>query len=77
MTPHPIEAHPNVRAIQSSLIREVANAGLGKRDVLPFWFGEPDEVTPAFIRDAVSWGAGPRASQFLNKFVSQMLAIQS
>lgn len=52
MTHHPIEAHPNVQAIQSSLIREVANAGLGKRDVLPFWFGEPDEVTPAFIRDA-------------------------
>lgn len=52
MPNHPIEAHPNVRAIQSSLIREVANAGLGKRDVLPFWFGEPDEVTPAFIRAA-------------------------
>ncbi len=23
-------------------------------DVLPFWFGEPDEVTPAFIRDAAA-----------------------
>src|SRR5690606_39029412 len=44
----------NVRAIASSLIREVANAGLGKRDVLPFWFGEPDEVTPQFIRDAAA-----------------------
>lgn len=52
MADHLIEAHPNVRAIASSLIREVANAGLGKRDVLPFWFGEPDEPTPAFIRDA-------------------------
>ena len=51
MTDFPIEAHANVRAIASSLIREVANAGLGKRDVLPFWFGEPDEVTPQFIRD--------------------------
>lgn len=50
----PIEAHVNVRAIASSLIREVANAGLGKRDVLPFWFGEPDEVTPQFIRDAAT-----------------------
>src|SRR5262245_58215481 len=40
--PYPIEVHPNVRAIASSKIREVANAGLGKRDVLPFWFGEPD-----------------------------------
>lgn len=25
---------------------------MGRADVLPFWFGEPDEVTPAFIRDA-------------------------
>jgi aspartate/methionine/tyrosine aminotransferase len=50
----PVEAHANVRAIASSLIREVANAGLGKRDVLPFWFGEPDEVTPQFIRDAAA-----------------------
>lgn len=52
MSQFPIESHPNVRAIASSLIREVANAGLGKRDILPFWFGEPDEVTPKFIRDA-------------------------
>ncbi|MEP7100743.1 MAG: pyridoxal phosphate-dependent aminotransferase [Burkholderiales bacterium] len=33
-------------------MREVANAGLGRADVLPFWFGESDEATPAFIRDA-------------------------
>ncbi len=52
MPAYPVEAHGNVRAIASSLIREVANAGLGKRDVLPFWFGEPDEVTPTFIRAA-------------------------
>ena len=54
MSDYPIEAHANVRAIASSLIREVANAGLGKRDILPFWFGEPDEVTPAFIRAAAN-----------------------
>ncbi|RPI46794.1 MAG: pyridoxal phosphate-dependent aminotransferase [Betaproteobacteria bacterium] len=54
MSAYPVEAHANVRAIASSLIREVANAGLGKRDVLPFWFGEPDEVTPAFVRTAAS-----------------------
>ena len=35
-----------------SKIREVANAGLGRDDVLPFWFGESDETTPEFIRDA-------------------------
>lgn len=54
MTHFPVEAHANVRAIASSLIREVANAGLGRRDVLPFWFGEPDEVTPEFIRTAAT-----------------------
>ena len=25
---------------------------MGQPDVLAFWFGEPDLVTPAFIRDA-------------------------
>lgn len=39
-------------ALFGSQIREVANAGLGDRDVLAFWFGEPDQVTPAFIREA-------------------------
>jgi len=38
--------------LPASKIREVANAGLGRADVLPFWFGESDEPTPAFIRDA-------------------------
>ncbi|MEX3955737.1 pyridoxal phosphate-dependent aminotransferase [Trinickia sp. EG282A] len=43
-----------VRALRSSQIREVANAGFGNGDVLPFWFGESDRVTPRFIRDAAS-----------------------
>ncbi len=38
--------------LEASKIREVANAGLGRTDVLPFWFGESDEVTPDFIRQA-------------------------
>ncbi|MCZ4312899.1 pyridoxal phosphate-dependent aminotransferase [Comamonadaceae bacterium G21597-S1] len=38
--------------LQESRIREVANAGIGRSDVLPFWFGESDEVTPEFIRQA-------------------------
>lgn len=38
--------------LPGSKIREVANAGLGRNDVLAFWFGESDEPTPAFIRDA-------------------------
>ena len=38
--------------LEASKIREVANAGLGRDDVLAFWFGESDEVTPDFIRQA-------------------------
>lgn len=38
----------------ASQIREVANAGMGDPAILPFWFGEPDEVTPPFIRDAAT-----------------------
>lgn len=41
-----------VRQLEESRIREVANEGLGRGDVLRFWFGESDEVTPDFIREA-------------------------
>ena len=36
----------------ASNIREVANAGLGRDDVLAFWFGESDELDAGFIREA-------------------------
>ncbi len=45
-------ARATVQNLGASRIREVANAGIGLSDVLPFWFGEPDQQTPAFIRDA-------------------------
>src|SRR6266496_4334984 len=48
---HALDARGPVRALVASQIREVANAGMGDPDILPFWFGEPDEVTPAYIRD--------------------------
>jgi len=38
--------------LPGSKVREVANAGLGRDDVLAFWFGESDEPTPLFIREA-------------------------
>ncbi|CAM3489651.1 pyridoxal phosphate-dependent aminotransferase [Polaromonas hydrogenivorans] len=41
-----------VLTLEESMIRQVANAGMGRTDVLKFWFGESDETTPAFIRDA-------------------------
>ena len=47
-------ARPEIRALGASKIREIANAGMHDPDVLAFWFGEPDQVTPAFIRDAAT-----------------------
>ncbi len=41
-----------IHNLEASKIREVANAGLGRDDVLAFWFGESDEVTPEVIRQA-------------------------
>jgi aspartate/methionine/tyrosine aminotransferase len=45
-------ARPEVRTLSESRIRLVANAAMGREDVLPFWFGEPDGVTPSAIREA-------------------------
>jgi len=41
-----------IENLEASRIREVANAGIGRDNVLAFWFGESDEVTPDFIRQA-------------------------
>ena len=43
-----------IQTLPGSKIREVANAGLGRSDVLAFWFGESDEVTPEPIRQAAA-----------------------
>ncbi len=45
---------PAIAGLAGSKIREVANAGLGRSDVLAFWFGESDEVTPAAVRQAAA-----------------------
>ncbi len=43
-----------VQQLEGSRIREVANAGIGRTDVLKFWFGESDEVTPEVVRQAAA-----------------------
>jgi aspartate/methionine/tyrosine aminotransferase len=48
----PAHARPAIQRLGSSLIREVAETGMARADVLPFWFGESDEPTPRFIREA-------------------------
>ena len=47
-------ARPEVLALRTSEIRTVANAGMARGDVLAFWFGESDQPTPAFIREAAA-----------------------
>ena len=47
-----IAERPAVRALQPSLIRKLANTAIGRPDVIPLWFGEPDKPTPEFIRQA-------------------------
>jgi len=44
----------SIEQLPGSRIREVANAGLGRSDVLAFWFGESDEVTPVAVREAAA-----------------------
>ncbi len=48
------EARAKVRALGPSLIREVANAAMHREGVLRFWFGESDQPTPRFIREAAA-----------------------
>ena len=48
----PIAARAAVHALTASKIRELYNEGIGRKDVLAFWVGEPDEATPDFIRQA-------------------------
>ncbi len=45
------ESSPKLR-FSPSLVRAVANSAMGREDVLPFWFGESDQPTPSFIREA-------------------------
>ena len=51
-SPDPLAARPAVRALTASRIRELFNAGVGRKDIVAFWVGEPDEPTPDFIRRA-------------------------
>jgi len=44
------QARQSVRGLGLSRIREVANLGFGQADVLKFWFGESDRVTPDYIQ---------------------------
>lgn len=52
MTIHPTGPRPALDAIEGSLIREVSEEGRKVPGLIRLFFGEPDTVTPAFIREA-------------------------
>ena len=80
----PLGARAAVQALAASKIRELYNEGLGRKDILGFWVGEPDEPTPEFIRKAGtdSIGAGelfythnlgiPKLREALAAYVSRL-----
>ena len=47
-----LNGRSQVQALRSQQIREVANAAMGRKDVLPFYFGESHRATPEEIRKA-------------------------
>ena len=50
---------PTIGSLPSSKIREIAHAGMGRADLIPLWFGEPDTPTPKFICDAAATRSPP------------------
>jgi len=48
----PPAARPAMEGLDGSLVRLIFDEGQRLADVIGLWFGEPDAVTPAFIRDA-------------------------
>jgi aspartate/methionine/tyrosine aminotransferase len=53
-SPEELTMRETIARLPGSKIREVANAAMGRDDVLAFWFGESDEVTPEAVREAAA-----------------------
>src|SRR5437867_10950431 len=60
----PIGARAAVQALAASKIRELYNEGLGRKDILAFWVGEPDEPPPQFIRKAATESIAAREPRY-------------
>lgn len=48
----PRRVRPAIEALEGSLIRKVADANLGRADLIALWFGEPNVATPDYIKRA-------------------------
>ncbi len=44
----------SIETLEGSLIRKVAETNIGRDDVIALWFGEPNEATPDFIKQAAT-----------------------
>jgi len=42
-----------IQSLESSPIRKIANTAIGKKDIIPLYFGETDIPTPSFISQAM------------------------
>lgn len=50
---HPMTAiRPAILGLERNGIGDVSAFGIGRKDIIPLWFGEGDVVTPDFIREA-------------------------
>ncbi len=52
--PEPPSIRRRISRIKESGIRVIANATMGRDDVIPLWFGESDQPTPDFICEAAA-----------------------
>ena len=43
---------PAILGLERNGIGDVSHWGIGRKDIIPLWFGEGDVVTPDFIREA-------------------------
>ena len=47
-----IKVKQEIEELPFSPIREIVRSAEDLKDLIPFWFGEPDVSTPSFIREA-------------------------
>jgi aspartate/methionine/tyrosine aminotransferase len=75
LSSRPNGLRPGIVALENSLIREVGEAYIGRSDVIPLWFGEPDLPTPEFIkRAAVEALAADRVYYTQNRGIPELRA---
>jgi aspartate/methionine/tyrosine aminotransferase len=56
-----------IRDMENQRIGEVSRLAIGDPNVIPLWFGESDQVTPAFIREAAVEALNAGHTFYVNK----------